>query len=203
MLHGLLALASRDALEALGYAPDWHEYPMGHAVCPEEVAAIAVAQIRRRLGGLPGESRLDDLAGQVADGKIDPYSAADELIAGLPGPASQRAVEGAADGLAGAGADHGAGDEVIYPNPGFPIYESQILASGARPVPIHLREARGFSFDPDELERLITPRTKLLILNYPHNPTGGLLSRSELEQIAAILKGDNPEVERSYAHLFG
>jgi aspartate aminotransferase len=84
--------------------------------------------------------------------------------------------------------DHGAGDEVIYPNPGFPIYESQILACGARPVPIHLHEARGFSFDPDELERLISPRTKLLILNYPHNPTGGLLSRKELEQIAAILK---------------
>jgi len=84
--------------------------------------------------------------------------------------------------------DYGAGDEVIYPNPGFPIYESQIIASGARPVPIHLREARGFSFDPAELERLITPKTKLLILNTPHNPTGGLLSRKELEAIAAILK---------------
>ncbi len=89
--------------------------------------------------------------------------------------------------------DYGAGDEVIYPNPGFPIYESQILASGARPVPIHLRESRGFSFDPAELERLITPRTKLLILNYPHNPTGGLLSRKELEAIAAILK-KHPQV---------
>ncbi|HVB49309.1 MAG TPA: aminotransferase class I/II-fold pyridoxal phosphate-dependent enzyme, partial [Burkholderiales bacterium] len=84
--------------------------------------------------------------------------------------------------------DHGAGDEVIYPNPGFPIYESQILACGARPVPVHLREARGFSFDPAELEKLITPKTKLLILNYPHNPTGGLLSRPELESIAAILQ---------------
>jgi aspartate aminotransferase len=89
--------------------------------------------------------------------------------------------------------DYGAGDEVIYPNPGFPIYESQILASGARPVPIHLRESRGFSFDPAELERLITPRTRLLILNYPHNPTGGLLSRKELEAIAAILK-KHPQV---------
>ena len=84
--------------------------------------------------------------------------------------------------------DYGAGDEVIYPNPGFPIYESQILANGAKPVPIHLHEARGFSFDPAELEKLITPRTKLVILNYPHNPTGGLLSRKELEDIAAILK---------------
>ncbi|MGE5128706.1 MAG: pyridoxal phosphate-dependent aminotransferase [Sphingomonadaceae bacterium] len=89
--------------------------------------------------------------------------------------------------------DYGAGDEVIYPNPGFPIYESQIVASGARPVPIHLRESRGFSFDPAELERLITPRTRLLILNYPHNPTGGLLSRQELEAIAAILK-KHPQV---------
>jgi aspartate/methionine/tyrosine aminotransferase len=89
--------------------------------------------------------------------------------------------------------DYGAGDEVIYPNPGFPIYESQILASGAKPVPIHLHEARGFSFDPAELERLITPRTRLLILNYPHNPTGALLSRKELEAIAAVLE-KHPQV---------
>jgi aspartate aminotransferase len=84
--------------------------------------------------------------------------------------------------------DHGAGDEVIYPNPGFPIYESQIVACGAVPVPIHLREARDFAFDPAELEKLITPRTRLLILNYPHNPTGGLLGRRDLEAIAAILQ---------------
>ncbi len=89
--------------------------------------------------------------------------------------------------------DYGAGDEVIYPNPGFPIYESQIVAHGAKPVPIHLHEARGFSFDPAELERLITPKTRLLILNYPHNPTGGLLSRAELEEIAAIL-AKHPQV---------
>ncbi len=84
--------------------------------------------------------------------------------------------------------DHGAGEEVIYPNPGFPIYESQILASGARPVPLHLHEQRDFAFDPAELERLITPKTRLLILNYPHNPTGGLLGRKELEAIAEILR---------------
>src|SRR5687767_15190718 len=89
--------------------------------------------------------------------------------------------------------DHGTGDEVIYPNPGFPIYESQIHASGAKPVPIHLHEARRFSFDPAELERLITPRTRLVILNYPHNPTGGLLERKELEAIAAVLK-KHPQV---------
>ena len=89
--------------------------------------------------------------------------------------------------------DHGAGDEVIYPNPGFPIYESQIVANGAKPVPIHLKEAKGFSFDLSDLEKLLSKKTKLLILNYPHNPTGGLLSRKELEGIAAILK-NHPQV---------
>src|SRR5918911_1143244 len=84
--------------------------------------------------------------------------------------------------------DYGAGDEVIYPNPGFPIYESQIAANGAKAVPIHLHEKRGFSFDPDELARLLNKRTKLLILNYPHNPTGGCLTRAELERIAEVLK---------------
>ena len=73
--------------------------------------------------------------------------------------------------------DHGAGDEVIYPVPGFPIYESQILANGAVPVPIYLREAREFAFDPADLEAKITPQTKLLILNTPHNPTGRRAAR--------------------------
>ncbi len=84
--------------------------------------------------------------------------------------------------------DHGVGDEVIYPNPGFPIYESQIKAHGAVPVPLHLREARDFAFDPAELEAKLTARTKLLILNSPHNPTGGILARRDLENIAAILR---------------
>jgi len=84
--------------------------------------------------------------------------------------------------------DHGVGDEVIYPNPGFPIYESQIKACGAVPVPLALKEARDFAFDPAELEERITRRTKLLILNSPHNPTGGILTRADLEAIAAILR---------------
>ena len=89
--------------------------------------------------------------------------------------------------------DFGAGDEVIYPNPGFPIYESQIVANGAVPVPLGLKEARHFSFDPADLEAAITPKTKLLILNSPHNPTGGSLSRADLEAIAAILR-KHPQV---------
>jgi len=89
--------------------------------------------------------------------------------------------------------DYGAGDEVIYPNPGFPIYESQIVANGAKPVPIHLHEAKNFSFDLNELERLLNRKTKLLILNYPHNPTGGSLSKEELLKIGELLK-KHPQV---------
>jgi aspartate/methionine/tyrosine aminotransferase len=84
--------------------------------------------------------------------------------------------------------DYGAGDEVIYPTPGFPIYESQILASGAKPVPIYLRESRNFAFDPNELESKIGDKTRLLILNSPHNPTGGILTRQDFDDIAKVLE---------------
>src|SRR5512140_2203682 len=83
--------------------------------------------------------------------------------------------------------DYGAGDEVIYPVPGFPIYESQITANGAIPVPIYLRESRDFAFDPAELEAKISAKTRLLILNTPHNPTGGMLRSADLDAIADIL----------------
>ncbi len=84
--------------------------------------------------------------------------------------------------------DYGAGDEVIYPNPGFPIYESQIKANGAVPVPLYLRESRGFNFDPQELADKITPRTRLLILNSPQNPTGGVIPQRDMQAIAEILR---------------
>ncbi len=84
-----------------------------------------------------------------------------------------------------------AGDEVIYPNPGFPIYESMIQFVGATAVPIPLREERGFGFDVDELRAKITPRTRLIIINSPHNPTGSVLCREDLQAIAeAALKHD-------------
>jgi aspartate aminotransferase len=89
--------------------------------------------------------------------------------------------------------DYGVGDEVIYPVPGFPIYESQIVANGAVPVGLPLRESRAFAFDPQELEARIGPRTRLLILNTPHNPTGGLLTRADLEAIAEVLR-KHPQV---------
>jgi aspartate aminotransferase len=80
-----------------------------------------------------------------------------------------------------------AGDEVIYPNPGFPIYESMINYVGAKAVPIRLREEMDFRLDVDELAGLINDRTKLIIINSPHNPTGGVLEKSDLERIAKAI----------------
>ncbi len=83
------------------------------------------------------------------------------------------------------------GDEVIYPNPGFPIYESMIRYVGGHAVPIQLREDRDFSLDVKELSSLISDRTKLIILNSPQNPTGGVLARRDIEQIARAIGDRN------------
>ncbi len=79
------------------------------------------------------------------------------------------------------------GDEVIYPNPGFPIYESMVHYVGAHAVPIRLREEKDFGFDIDELAGLITDRTRLIILNSPHNPTGGVLQKQDIRDIAQAI----------------
>jgi len=84
-----------------------------------------------------------------------------------------------------------AGDEVIYPDPGFPIYESMITFAGAKAVPLQLREENNFSFDHDEFCSLINERTRLIILNSPHNPTGGVLSRADVELVAKVAKENN------------
>jgi aspartate aminotransferase len=82
-------------------------------------------------------------------------------------------------------------DEVIYPNPGFPIYESMIHYVGGKAVPIRLPEDHDFSFDVNELAALITDRTKLIILNSPHNPTGGVMQRKDVEQVARVIGDRN------------
>jgi aspartate aminotransferase len=157
---------------------------------PDNVQAAAIRAIQGGKHGYTPSAGIDELR-----------AAAATYMSGMRGGLPIRAE----DVVVGAGAkpfiayailsttDYGAGHEVIYPNPGFPIYESQIVANGAKPVPIHLHETRDFAFDPAELERAITQNTRLLILNYPQNPTGGLLSRQDLEAIAAILR-KHPQV---------
>jgi len=84
--------------------------------------------------------------------------------------------------------DYGENHEVLYPNPGFPIYESLIRAHGGIPIPLNLKEKKGYSFDVEELESKTNKRTRLLILNSPHNPTGGVLDKGDLEQIGDVVK---------------
>src|SRR3954466_3430336 len=146
-----LARAGKDIISFCIGQPD---FP-----APEHVQEAAIRAIREGKHGYTPSAGIDPLR-----------EAAAKYMAGMRGGLPIRPQ----DVVVGAGAkpfiayailsttDHGAGDEVIYPNPGFPIYESQIVANGARPVPIHLREAKGFSFDLSDLEKLISPKTKLL-----------------------------------------
>jgi aspartate/methionine/tyrosine aminotransferase len=91
------------------------------------------------------------------------------------------------------------GDEVIYPSPGFPIYESWITYMGAIPKPLHLREETGFTFTPDDLAALLSERTRVIILCSPSNPTGGVLSREELAGIARVIRERAPADVRIYS----
>jgi aspartate aminotransferase len=91
------------------------------------------------------------------------------------------------------------GDEVIYPSPGFPIYESFTGYVGAKAVPLHLREEADFSFSGRDLAPLITDRTRVIILNFPSNPTGGVATREQLEEIADVIYSKAPEQARIYS----
>src|SRR6202012_5345405 len=80
------------------------------------------------------------------------------------------------------------GAEIMYPDPGFPIYPSMIEFTGAKPVPIPIREENGFAFSAEETLKLITPQTRLLIINSPANPTGGVTPKSEIDKLVAGLE---------------
>ncbi len=94
------------------------------------------------------------------------------------------------------------GAEIMYPNPGFPIYESVINYSGAKAVPIPLLEEKDFSFDAEEVLSLITPATRLIIINTPANPTGGAVPRAEMDKLAAGLE-NNPHVAILSDEIYG
>ena len=87
------------------------------------------------------------------------------------------------------------GDEVVYPSPGFPIYESFTHYVGAQPVPVHLQEEKNFSLTGEDIAKVLTSKTKVIILNFPSNPTGGVASREQLQEIAeAIRRKCSPDV---------
>ncbi len=94
------------------------------------------------------------------------------------------------------------GAEILYPNPGFPTYESVIAYSGATPVPIALREEAGFAFDPDEVLAQITPQTRLIIINSPANPTGGVVGRDAFDRFVAGLQA-HPQVAVLSDEIYG
>jgi aspartate/methionine/tyrosine aminotransferase len=91
------------------------------------------------------------------------------------------------------------GDEVIYPSPGFPIYESFTRYVEAKPVPVHLSEESGFTLSGDDIASAISPRTKIIILNFPSNPTGGVATREQLEDIARVIQEKCPPEVRVYS----
>src|SRR3954469_6559656 len=136
---------------------------------PENVQQAGIAAIKSGKHGYTPSAGIDELR-QAAAAYLSrtrgglPIRAEDVVVGAGAKPFIAYAILSTTD--------YGAGDEVIYPNPGFPIYESQIVANGAKPVPVALHEAKDFAFDLADLERAITRKTKLLILNYPHNPTG-------------------------------
>ena len=177
-----LARAGRDIISFCIGQPD---FP-----APQHVQEAAIRAIKAGKHGYTPSAGIDELRESAAR-----YLA--RTRGGLPIRAQDVVIGAGAKPFIGyavlSTTDYGAGDEVIYPNPGFPIYESQIVAHGATPVPIHLKEARGFSFDLADLEQALTGKTRLLILNTPHNTTGGSLSKEELLKIAELLK-KHPQV---------
>jgi aspartate aminotransferase len=91
------------------------------------------------------------------------------------------------------------GDEIVYPSPGFPIYESFIHYIEAKPVPIHLKEVKNFTLSGEDIQPLLTQKTKMIFLNYPSNPTGGVASPEQLREIAQVIRGRCPGEVRVFS----
>jgi aspartate aminotransferase len=153
------------------------DFPTPEAACEAGIQAIRDGQTGYSpTPGLPDlRQAIAQQAGELRGIDIDP----DQVMVT---PGGKPVLYYAINALAGEG------DEVIYPDPAFPMYPSIIAHSGATGVPLRLEESKGFRFDPDEFRRLLSPRTSLIILNSPQNPTGGVLDHATLEVIAQEAK---------------
>jgi aspartate aminotransferase len=173
-------LAKAKALEAKGKTMIHLEIGEPDFDTPDNIREAAIKAIRdgyTHYGPSQGMPELRQAVAEVAGKEKHLAISPDEVVI-TPGgkPVMFFAILALADD----------GDEVIYPNPGFPIYESVIEFVGATAVPLKLEMSREFSFDVDELGRLITPRTKMMVINSPQNPTGGVLSKDDLKEIAKL-----------------
>jgi len=173
-------LARARALEAQGRSVIHLEIGEPDFATPEHIVAAAIEALRAGDTHYTPAAGLPELRAAIADEvsrtrgiAVDP-----EQVVVTPGgkPIMFFTILALAD----------EGAEVIYPDPGFPIYESVIRFAGAKPVALPLREELHFAFDPDELRRLVTRRTRLVIVNSPHNPTGSVIGREELAELARL-----------------
>ncbi|MFH1750118.1 MAG: pyridoxal phosphate-dependent aminotransferase [Candidatus Micrarchaeota archaeon] len=175
-------LAKAKALEAQGKSIVHLEIGEPDFDTPMNIKEAGISAIRKNFTHYGPSAGLMDARKAVADysGKIRGMQFSPEEVVIVPGgkPIMFFAIMAITN----------PGDEIIYPNPGFPIYESMINFMGGKAVPVPIREEREFSLDVKELESLITPRTKMIIINSPANPTGGILERKDLEGIAKLAK---------------
>ncbi|MEK6954689.1 MAG: pyridoxal phosphate-dependent aminotransferase [Candidatus Micrarchaeota archaeon] len=173
-------LAKAKALEAQGKSIIHLEIGEPDFDTPSNVKEAGIDAIRRNFTHYGPSAGMPDARRAVAEysGKIRGIEISPDEVVIVPGgkPIMFYAILAIAN----------PGDEIIYPNPGFPIYESMINFVGAKAVPLHLKEENDFSFKTQDLEKLVTPKTKMIIINSPANPTGGILEKADLVGIARI-----------------
>ncbi len=171
-------LARAQALEREGRSIVRLEIGQPDFPTPEHICDAGIAAIRAGKTGYGPSNGIPELreaiAAHAGAKRGLEFDAANVVVA----PGAKPTLFYAINALAGEG------DEVIYPDPGFPMYASLIRHSGARPVPLPLLERNGFRFDVEQFRSLVSARTRLIIINSPQNPTGGVLAREDLEAIA-------------------
>jgi len=172
-----------DGRDIISFAIGQPDFPTPPTICEAAKAAIDTGRHGYTpSAGIPELRRA--AAAFLSDSRSLAYQPEDVVVANGAKPFIMYTIL--------ATTDHGAGHEVLYPTPGFPIYESQIRAHGAVPVALPLRERNGFAFDVEELRSRLNEQSRLLILNSPHNPTGASLTAADLAAIAGVLR-DYPQ----------